>query len=57
MEEQDFGELAQLMHEVIVSRTNVKEKVASFRKRFLEMNYCFSTAQFEERLHRLHKLV
>ncbi len=57
MEEQDFGELAQIMHEVIVSRTNVKEKVASFRKRFLEMKYCFSTAQFEERLHRLHKLV
>ena len=57
MEEQDFGELAQLVHEVIVNHANVKEKVASFRKRFLEMKYCFSKAQFEERLERLHKLV
>ncbi|MFQ6005557.1 MAG: aminotransferase class I/II-fold pyridoxal phosphate-dependent enzyme, partial [Woeseia sp.] len=57
MEEQDFGELAQLMHEVIAKRADVKDKVASFRKRFVEIKYCFSEAQFEERLQRLHKLV
>lgn len=57
MEEQDFGELAELIRDVIVSRANVKEKVASVRKRFLEMKYCFAEAQFEESLKQLHQLV
>jgi aminomethyltransferase len=57
MEAEDFGELAQLMHDVIVNGTDVKDKTAAFRKRFLEMKYCFSETQFQERLEQLHALV
>ncbi len=57
MEDADFGELAQLMHDVIVNSTDVKDKTAAFRKRFLEMQYCFSEKQFRERLEQLHALV
>ena len=57
MEEVDFGELAELMRDVIVNRAGVKEKVAAFRGRFLEMKYCFSNDQFGERLSKLHQLI
>ncbi len=57
MEDADFGELAGLMRDVIANGADVKDKVASFRKRFLDMKYCFSEAQFRERLERLHALI
>jgi aminomethyltransferase len=57
MEEEDFGELAELMRDVIVKRAGVKEKVAAFRGRFLEMKYCFTDEQFSERLSKLHQLI
>ncbi len=57
MEDADFGELAGLMQEVIVNDADVKDKVAAFRKRFLDMKYCFSEAQFRERLELLHAFV
>jgi aminomethyltransferase len=57
MEEGDFGEVAELMRDVIIAGSNVKERVAAFRKRFLDMKYCFSEAQLGERLQEIHRLI
>lgn len=57
MEEKDFQELAQLIYDSIAHNRSVKEKATSLRKKFIEMKFCFSTDQFEERLDRLHRLI
>ena len=57
MEEKDFQELAQLIYDSIAHSRIVKEKTTSFRKRFLEMKFCFSNEQFEDRISRLHQLI
>jgi aminomethyltransferase len=57
MEPEDFGELAELIRDVIVHRATVKPQVVELRKRFLDMKYCFSAEEFEDRLARLHQLV
>jgi aminomethyltransferase len=50
---EDFGELAGLIHDVIVDQSTVKPRVTALRKRFLEMRYCFSPDEFGERLEEL----
>jgi aminomethyltransferase len=40
MKEADFGELAELMAEVILREKDVSQKVAELRKKFLKMEYC-----------------
>ena len=57
MVEADFGELAQLMADVILHGKSVKQEVRSFRQRFLDMRYCFSGREFEEQIEALHRLV
>jgi aminomethyltransferase len=57
MGESDFGELAQLMAEVILKGKPVKDKVRSLRQRFLDMQYCFSGEEFEGQIEKLHRLV
>ncbi len=57
MVDSDFGELAQLMAEVILKGKAVKGKVRSLRQRFLNMQYCFSGQEFEEQIEELHQLV
>jgi aminomethyltransferase len=57
MEAADFGELAEFIRDVIVERATVKPRVAGFRKRFLELKYCFTSDEFEERLQTLHGLL
>jgi aminomethyltransferase len=57
MEVQDFQKLAQLIKEVIVDRKDVKEEVAAFRKQFLEMRYCFSEADLDDFIQKLHGLI
>jgi aminomethyltransferase len=57
MEAADFGDLAQLMADVILKNKNVKKEVMDFRKRFLEMKYCFSGGEFEELLQKLHQSI
>ncbi len=52
-----FQELAQLIFDAIVKDRPVKEKVAEFRKNFLDMKYCFSGSQYEDAINKLHKLV
>ncbi|HID69618.1 MAG TPA: glycine cleavage system aminomethyltransferase GcvT [Desulfobacterales bacterium] len=46
MKQKDFQELASLMADLIKNETNIKEKVKSFRERFLDMNYCFNEDDF-----------
>jgi aminomethyltransferase len=53
----DFGELAQLMADVILKGKDVKEEVRGFRRRFLDMQYCFSGQEFEAQIEELHRLV
>jgi aminomethyltransferase len=57
MQAADFADLAQLMADVILKNKSVKKEVLDFRKRFLEMQYCFSGDEFEELLQKLHHLI
>jgi aminomethyltransferase len=53
MEEDDFGQLAEYMSEVILRNRSVAEEVARFRGKFLEMKYCLpekEASAFVERL-------
>jgi aminomethyltransferase len=56
MEPEDFGELAELIRDVVVDGATVKPAVAEMRKRFLEMRYCFTDRDIEERAAQLHGL-
>jgi aminomethyltransferase len=56
MEPDDFGELAELIRDVIVHGATVKPRVAELRKRFLELRYCFDDAELDRRAAELHEL-
>ena len=53
----DFGELAQLMADVILRGKDVKQEVRRFRQQFRQMQYCFCGQEFEEQIQQLHRLV
>jgi aminomethyltransferase len=57
MQAADFAELAQLMADVILKNKNVKRDVMDFRKRFLEMRYCFCGDEFDDLEQRLHQIL
>lgn len=57
MGKEDFQKLAQLMHDVIIKQRSVKEEVVAFRKRFLDMKYCFTGDEFDGLIQKLHKLI
>jgi aminomethyltransferase len=57
MQEEDFKSLAKLIHDVITKKKYVKQEVAFFRSRFLDMRYCFSGKEFDNVLERLHRLI
>jgi glycine cleavage system T protein len=57
MQAADFADLAQLMADVILKDKNVKKDVVEFRKRFLQMQYCFGGDQFDDLEQRLHQLI
>ncbi len=50
MKQIDFQELASLMADLIKNGSTIKDKVKSFRSRFLEMQYCFRKKEFPEDL-------
>ena len=56
MDPKDFQQLAQFFKEVLIDQKDVKSAVTSFRKKFLKMRYCFSEAQFEDKIQKLHQL-
>jgi aminomethyltransferase len=53
----DFQHLAGLIHDVVVHDRDVQGAVADFRKKFDHLSYCFTDADLEGRLQRLHTLV
>ncbi len=57
MKSDDFLELAQYFQDVIIDNKKVKDRVAQFRKRFLDMKYCFSDQQYEDLIQDLHRLI
>jgi aminomethyltransferase len=57
MQAADFADLAQLMADAILKNKNVKKDVVAFRKRFLEMQYCFSGDEFDDLEQMLHQLI
>ncbi len=57
MQAADFEDLAQLMADVILKNKNVKEEVMDFRKRFVEMQYCFTGDEFEGLEQKLHQAI
>lgn len=57
MKERDFEALAELMAQVILRDKDVKDQAAAMRKRFLELEYCFSGDGFANALQDLHRAV
>jgi len=47
MREEDFGELAGYMAEIIGEQRDCAAEICSFRKRFIEMGFCFPEGQTE----------
>jgi len=56
MRAEDFGELARLMADCILKNARVKDQVMSLRRRFLDMQYCFTGAEADGLLQKLHAL-
>ena len=54
---EDFRTLAQYIREVVVDGRSIREEVAAFRKRFLEMRYCFAEEEFSGLMEKMHRLV
>ncbi|WP_035257327.1 glycine cleavage system aminomethyltransferase GcvT [Desulfatirhabdium butyrativorans] len=57
MKEADFGEVAEMLHEVIVMNRGVKDRVKVFRKRFQEMHYCMGPEALGGSFDELHRMV
>jgi aminomethyltransferase len=53
----EFGELARLMADCILQNRGVKDAVIRLRRRFLEMQYCFSGSEADGLIQKLHTLV
>ena len=57
MTAEDFQQLAQFIADVIRKDKSVKDEVRTFRKRFLDMHYCFSGEEFEDLIQNLHQMI
>jgi hypothetical protein len=53
MKEEDFGELAGTISEVILHNRSVAKEMAQFRKRFIEMKYCLPEEEATSLVERL----
>ncbi len=56
MQPEDFETVAQLMADVILRNQDVREAVIELRKRFVEMQFCFCGAEFDDVIERLHAI-
>jgi aminomethyltransferase len=54
---EDFQQLAQYIADVIRKDKSVKDEVRTFRKRFLDMHYCFSGKEYEDLMQKLHQIL
>jgi aminomethyltransferase len=57
MSEADFRPLAHLIRQVVMEGKEVREEVVRLRGRFLELSFCFSTPEFEQRLEELSRSI
>jgi aminomethyltransferase len=57
MAPEDFRTLAQYIRDVVAGGRSVREEVAAFRRRFLDMRYCFAEEEFSGLMERMHRLV
>jgi aminomethyltransferase len=53
----DLRQVAQLIHDVVVHERNVKEEVASLRRQFVDLGFCFKGGEYDELIGQLHKLI
>jgi hypothetical protein len=54
---EQFGELAQLIRDVVRERRSVQDEVVKLRSGFGELRYCFSDKELEQQIQELHRLV
>ncbi len=57
MQADDFRKLAELIRDVVVKNTDVKDQVKTLRKQFSEIQFCFSGEQYGELIQKLHNLI
>jgi len=57
MQEADFEPVAEMIADVVLHGRTVKDAVAAFRRKFLDMKFCFSDAEVATRVERLHHLI
>lgn len=58
MKEKDFQVLAQLIHDVIKTKTDVKNKIIEFKKQFCQMQFCFDNSpNLNPLMNKIHELV
>jgi aminomethyltransferase len=57
MEEEDFRALAGLIHDVVISNSNVTDQVKALRGRFREIRFCFNGDEYADVIQRLHGLL
>lgn len=57
MDEAAFQELAGLIRDVVIHRSDVREAVQSLRRRFLTLQYCFREDAFDGLVQELHALI
>ncbi|MGD8387261.1 MAG: glycine cleavage system protein T, partial [Desulfobacteraceae bacterium] len=57
MDEAAFQELAGLIRDVVMDRSDVRDAVQALRKRFLELQYCFREETFDGLVQDLHALI
>ncbi len=57
MEAEDFRQVAQFIKEVVVDGADVRDEVARFRARFIDLHYCFTGAESTEQLRSLSAFI
>ena len=57
MGEEDFRDLAVLIHDVVAHNAVVIDKVKAFRKRFSRLHFCFGGDEYAELVQKLHHLL
>jgi aminomethyltransferase len=57
MTAEDFQKLAQFIADVVLKNKKVKDDISAFRKRFLDMQYCFGGKEYEDLMKNLHQMI
>ncbi len=57
MQEENFHDLAVLIHDVVKNNSDVTDKVKALRERFSELQFCFHGDEYDDVLQKLHELL